>query len=145
MALNRRDVWGDLVYALDELERPALDIHSRLRDAADLDAQSEYEALSRLFQIGLLSIAYPRARDRADTRNAHEAIEKGLKAILIDQGRSSEKVKCRGHHLHLLLADIQQNGPAAFSELERCFNITMGFLERVTLFQQNTNIVDCFR
>ena len=77
MSLNKEDVWADLRYALDELERASLDIHGRLTEAASLDAQSEDEFFNRLFQIGSLSIAYSKARARADTRNAHEAIEKG--------------------------------------------------------------------
>ena len=40
----------DIRYALDELERPSRDIHSRLTDAANLDAQSEDEFFNRLLQ-----------------------------------------------------------------------------------------------
>ena len=145
MSLNKEDVWADLRYALDELDRPSRDIHSRLTDAADLDAQSEDEFYKRLLQTGLLSIAYSKARLRADTRNAHEAIEKGLKAILIDGGLSENRVRSRGHKLHRLLADVQQHNPTAFNELERCFDSTIQYLESVTTVQHNTNIVDYFR
>ena len=79
MSLNKEDVWADLRYVLDELDRPPCNIHSRLTDAANLEAQPEDEFFERLLQIGLLSIAYSKAKARADTRNAHEAIEKGLK------------------------------------------------------------------
>ena len=145
MSLNKEDVWADLRYALDELERASLDIHGRLTEAASLDAQSEDEFFNRLFQIGSLSIAYSKARARADTRNAHEAIEKGLKAILIDGGMSEKKVRSRGHELHRLLADIQQHNPKAFNELERCFDVTIQYLGIVTTIQHKTNIVDYFR
>ncbi len=145
MSLNKKDVWADLRYALDELERPSRDIHSRLTDAANLDAQSDDEFHKRLLQIGLLSTAYFKARARAETRNAHEAIEKGLKAILIDGGLSQEHVRSRGHELHRLLADIQQHNPTAFNELERCFESTIQYLESVTTLQHNTNIVDYFQ
>ena len=145
MPLNKEDVWADLRYALDELDRPSRDIHSRLTDAANLDAQSEDEFSKRLLQIGLLSTAYSKARIRADTRNAHEAIEKGLKAILIDGGLSEDQVRSRGHKLHRLLADVQQHNPTAFNELERCFDSTIQYLESVTTIQHNTNIVDYFR
>lgn len=145
MSLNKEDVWADLRYALDELDRPPLDIHSRLTDAANLDAQPEGEYINRLFQIGLLSLAYSGAKARADTRNAHEAVEKGLKAILIDGGLSEKQVRSRGHELHGLLADVQQHNPSAFNELERCFDSTIQYLENVTAIQHNTNILDYFR
>lgn len=145
MSLNKEDVWADLRYALDELDRPSRDIHSRLTDAADLDAQSEDEFYKRLLQTGLLSIAYSKARLRADTRNAHEAIEKGLKAILLDGRLSEKQVRSRGHKLHELLEDIKQHKPTAFNELERCFDSTIQYLESVTTIQHNTNIVDYFR
>ena len=82
---------------------------------------------------------------RADTRNAHEAIEKGLKAILKDDGLSEKQVRSHSHELHLLLADVQQHNPTAFSELERCFDSTIRYLESVTTIQHNTNILDYFR
>ena len=145
MSLNKEDVWADLRYALDELERPRRDIHSRLTDAADLDAQSNDEFHKRLLLIGTLSIAYSKAKARADTRNAHEAIEKGLKAILIDGGLSEHHVRSRGHQLHRLLADVKQHNPTAFNELERCFDSSIQYLESVTTLQHNTNIVDYFQ
>ena len=145
MSLNKEDVWADLRYALDELDRPPRDIHSRLTDAANLDAQPEGEFYDRLLQIGLLSIAYSRAKTRADTRNAHEAIEKGLKAVLIDGGLSKKQVRSRRHELHRLLADVQQHIPMAFNELERCFDSAIQYLESVTTIQHNTNILDYFR
>ena len=145
MSLNKEDVWADLRYALDELNRPSRDINNRLTDAANLDAQSEDEFFNRLLQIGLFSIAYSKAKARADTRNAHEAIEKGLKAILIDGGLPEDQVRSRGHELYRLLADVQQQNPTAFSELERCFDSTIQYLETVTTIQHNTNIVDYFR
>ena len=151
MSLNKCDVWADLVYALDQLERPLErkphDIHSRLTDAADLDAQPDEEFHNRLLQIGLLSVSYSKARGRAETRIAHEAVEKGLKALLIDSGQPRKQVRRgrEGHELHLLLADVQQQNPTAFNELERCFNSTIQYLESVTSLQHNTNIVDYFR
>ena len=151
MSLNKEDVWADLVYALDQLERPPErephDIHSRLTDAADLDAQPDEEFHNRLLQIGLLSVSYSKARGRAETRVAHEAVEKGLKALLIDCGLPKKKVRRgrEGHELHLLLEDVQQHNPTAFNELERCFNSTIQYLESVTSCQYNTNIVDYFQ
>ncbi len=145
MSLNKEDVWADLRYALDELERPPRDIHSRLTDAADLDSQSDDEFHKRLLLIGTLSITYSKAKARADTRNAHEAIEKGLKAILIDGGLSENQVRSRGHKLHLLLEDVQQYNPKAFGELERCFDSTIQYLESVTPLKHNTKIVDYFQ
>ena len=139
MSLNKQDVWADLRYALDELERPSRDIHSRLEDAANLDAQSFDEFIDRLTVIGMLSISYSRARTRADVRNAHEAIEKGLKAILLDSGASPW-----GHNLDSLLEDVKLHSPTAFNELARCFDSTIQYLESVTPYQYNTNIVDYF-
>ncbi len=145
MSLNKEDVWADLRFALDELERPPRDIHSRLTHAANLDAQPEDKFFKRLLQIGLLSSAYSKAKLRADARNAHEAIEKGLKAILLDAGMSEKEIRSRGHELHRLMADIQQHSPKAFKELERCFDAAIQYLESVTTIQRNTNILDYFR
>ena len=142
--LNKEDVWADLRYALDELERPPSDFHSRLSGAADLDSQSEDEFQNRLLLIGTFSGAYSKAKARAGTRNAHEAIEKGLKAILLDGGLSEKRVRSRKHELHLLLADVQQHNATAFYELERCFNSTIQYLESVTTIRHKTNIVDYF-
>ena len=131
MSLNKHDVWADLVYALDQLERPPEirphDIHSRLTDAADLDAQPDEDFHKRLLQIGLLSGSYSKAMGRAKTKIAHEAVEKGLKALLIDSALPRKQVRRgrEGHELHLLLADVQQHSPTAFNELERCFNGTI--------------------
>ena len=130
MSLRREDIWADLRYALDELNRrPRGDIHIRLTDAGYLDAQPEDEFYKRLLQIGLLSTAYSKAKMRADTRNAHEAIEKGFKAILIDSGLPEEHMRSRGHQLHRLLADVKQHNPTAFNELERCFDNTIQYLD----------------
>ena len=96
MSLNNADVWADLRYALDELERTPLDIHGRLKDAANLYEQPEDEFSKRLLQTALLSIAYSNAKARSDARNAHEAIEKGLKAILIDGGLSEKQFVLAG-------------------------------------------------
>ena len=84
MSLGKEHVWADLRYALDELNRPPVDISRRLTDAADLDAQNGKEFFYRLHLIAEFSFAYSGARMRAETRLAHEAIEKGLKAILLD-------------------------------------------------------------
>ena len=145
MSLNKEDIWADLRYALDELERPSLDIHNRLTDAANIDAQSDEEFHNRPYLIGTLSIAYSKAKARADVRNAHEAIEKGLKAILIDFGVAKVRKGSEGHELHPLLADVKQHNPKAFNELERCFDSTIQYLESVTSIQHNTNIVDYFK
>ena len=151
MPLNKYDVWADLMYALDQLERPPdrqpHDIYSRLTDAADLDAQPDEEFHNRLLQIGLLSVSYSKAVGRAETRIAHEAVEKGLKALLIDGGLPRKQVRRgrEGHELHLLLADVQQHNPTAFNELERCFDSTIQYLESVTSLQHNTDIVEYFR
>ena len=145
MLLGNEDIWADLRYALDELNRPPRDIHNRLTDAANLDAQPEDEFFNRLLLIGLLSGAYSKAKMRADTRNAHEAIEKGLKAILIGSGLPEKHMRSRGHQLHQLLADVKQHNPTAFNELERCFDSIIRYLERVTTIQHTTNILEYFR
>ena len=148
---NKHDVWADLRYALDEMNRPSLDIHSRLKKAANIDGfpvvdeQSFGEWNLRLLQVAQLSSAYSNARSRADTRNAHEAIEKGLKSILLDSGLSVEDVRGSRHELYRLLLDVQKHNPMAFGELERCFNVSIQFLTDVTSARYNTNIVDYFQ
>ena len=145
VSLNKEDVWADLKYALDELDRPPLDMRSYLVDGAGLHEQSEDEARDRLLESALFSGSYSKARMRAETKIAHEAIEKGLKAILLEGGLSRRQVRSRGHELHLLLEDVQKRNPMAFSALERCFDSTIQYLESVTLLKYNTNIVDYFR
>ena len=144
MALSKDDVWADLRYSLDQLNGPPRDIHSRLTDAANLDAQPDDEFHNRLLQIGLLSTAYAGARMRANITIAHEAVEKGLKAILIDGGLPEKQIRHRGHDLHLLLADVQQRHRTVFNELERCFDSTIQYLGSVTGRQYNTSILDYF-
>ncbi len=144
------DVWkvhvsADLRYALDELERPSSDRRGRLKDAQGLDGESEDNPLEGLLQIAHAFGAYAKAKLRAETRIAHEGIEKGLKALLIDSGLSEPKVRARGHELHLLLEDVRQHHPTAFNELERCFNSTIQYLESVTSLKHNTNIVEYFQ
>ena len=107
--MNKNDVWGDLMYALDELERPSLGTYDRIPDI-------------------FLNSAYHKAEMRAKAKNAHEAIEKGLKAILLDSGWTLKTI----HELDQLLGDVQQYNPTAFNELERCFNSAIQYLESVT-------------
>lgn len=147
MLPDKKDVWADLIYVLDELERSPhdFDIHDRLTDAADLDEQSFEEFNLRLLLIAEFSAAYRKAKARADVKNAHEAIEKGLKAILRDSGLSESWVRSRRHKLHPLLLDVQQHNPVAFGELERCFDSAIRYLEAVTTIQHTTNIVDYFQ
>ena len=146
MSFNKQDLWADLRYALDELERPPLDdTHDLLGYVGNLDEQPENEFLNRLFLTSAPSLAYSRAKARADIRIAHEAIEKGLKAILLDGGLPENKVYSRRHELHRLLTDVQKHNPKAFSELERCFDSTIQYLESVTTLRHNTNFVDYFR
>ena len=145
MSLSKDDVWADLRYALDELERPRSDIYRRLTEVARLDALSEDEALDRLLEVSFLSSAYSNARVRAETRIAHEAIEKGLKAILIDSGLTVAQVRSRSHELPKLLKDVQKHNPPAFKDLERCFDSTIQYLESVTTIRHDTNIVDYFQ
>ena len=139
---GKLDIWADLVYALDELSGPNVDIRRRLTFMEN--AFPEYD---KLLQIAIRppSLSYSSARMRANTKNAHEAIEKGLKAILIDSGLPREHMRSRGHQLHRLLADVKQHNPKAFIELERCFDSTIRYLESVTGIQRNTNILEYFR
>ena len=145
MSLKKEDVWAELRYALDELERPPLDIGARLTAAADLDAQPTEEFHKRLLQIGMLSSAYSKAKLRSDGRIAHEAIEKGLKAILLGSGLSERQVRSRGHQLQELLGDVGQHAPTAFDELKRCFDSTLEFLGSVTGIERDTDILDYVR
>ena len=147
---SKRSLWADLMCALDELERPPHEKHRRfpgvldLPDAADLDARSNDELLERLNQLGVPALEYFKALARAETRMAHEAIENGLKAILLDGGLSSICVRSRRHKLPLLLEDVRKHVPAAFGDLERCFDSIIQYLAVVTGRQHATNIIDYF-
>ena len=145
MSLNKDDVWADLRYAFDELHRAP----RRLSDSPNLDEQTGDEFLDRLPTVGPFAREHHMAEMRADTRNAHEAIERGLKAILLDGGLPLAQVRQRGHELHLLLADVKSHNPTAFRELERCFDSTIEYLEIVTTREYvrhyKTDILDYFQ
>ena len=96
MSLNKQDVWADLLYTLDELEGPQRDFRVHLTDAASRDEESEDELIDDLLAIAVATGAYSKAQSRANTRNAHEAIEKGLKAILIEGGAVGEESSFSG-------------------------------------------------
>ena len=148
--MNKEDVWADLMYAFGELNRPSLDTGGLLDldilfDNINLDVQSECKFFNRFFRNGSPSISYGRAKARADARNAHEAIEKGLKAILLDAGWTNDQVRSRGHKLHQLLADVKQHKPTAFDDLNRCFKSTIQYLESVTNIPQTTDMETHFQ
>lgn len=135
MLQNKVDILADLKYALDELGRPPLDTHDSFNDETCLNTYGN----------GYFPVAYSKAKSRAETRVAHEAIEKGLKAILLEKGLSESWVRKRSHKLPQLLENVQQHNPTAFGELERCFGITIQYLYIVTNIQRNKSISDYFQ
>ncbi|MCY3990910.1 MAG: hypothetical protein OXF50_06730 [Caldilineaceae bacterium] len=146
MSLNKQDLWADLRFAKDELESPPLDdTFTLLGNVGNLEEQPEKEFLARLFSTSAPYLAYSRAKARADTRNAHEAIEKGLKAILLDSGLPLKKMSNYSHELPDLLEAVRNYDPNAFRELERCFESTIQYLESVTNIQHNTSLIKYFR
>ncbi|MDE0260282.1 MAG: HEPN domain-containing protein [Gammaproteobacteria bacterium] len=147
MPLETASIWAELRLALDELNKPLADANGGLIaaiDAADLGSESEKGALDAL-PFGEFSSAYFSAAMRANTRFAHEAIEKGLKAILLGNGLSPKRVRSRGHGLDSLLEDVERHDPTAFNELERCFGGAIQYLKNVTNIQHNPNILEYFR
>ncbi len=136
MFLDKEDVWADLKYALDELGNPPRDMRVQ-----GLFAQPEAELCGNLFQTSPFYLAYSKAKSRADARNAHEAIEKGLKAILLDGGMPERQVRSRGHELHKLLSDVQQYNTVAFDALERCYESAVQLIAFVRPYM---NIIDYF-
>ena len=143
-SLSKADVWADLKYALDELERPLPGVRD-LNDSFGLEAEFGKEIFREFSNYPLG--AYWRAKSRADAKNAHEAIERGLKAILIDSGCTTKQTRSRGHELHLLLWDVQQHNPKAFEGLERCFDSAIQYLNHnhTRSDLHNANIVDYFQ
>lgn len=145
MSLSKEDVWADLKYALDKLQEPSVGIrggYDLLDDVTSLDAQSRDEHYRRLHQIGMRPSTHMGGQSRARERDAHEAIEKGLKAVLIDSGMPRGEVRSRGHDLPQLLLDVQQYNPVAFGELERCFDSAVWFVGRVNTGVLGTSIAD---
>ena len=136
--MNKEDVYADLMYAYNELIRQPSDI---------TDVTSHEVEFIRRFPNSIVpySSIYWRAESRAKIRTAHEAIEKGLKAILLDSGLTKVRKGRDGHELHLLLMDVQQHNSMAFNELERCFDGTIRYLESVTSLKHNTDIVSYFQ
>ena len=143
MSLCKSDVLSDLVYALNYLEGP--DFDSPLTEAADLDAESNNKLLAELRVIGEHSHSYPQAKARAEVTISHSAVERGLKALLLEGGVPKNRVRKRRHHLDKLLSDAKQDTPMVYKELERCFNSVIRYLEQVTPISHNTSIVDYFR
>ena len=147
-SLSKEGVWADLRYALDELERPTSSSprgSDGLLGTFGLKVEFGNEIFQEFFASRPPHLAYIRAQSRAEARNAHEAIEKGLKAILLDSGLSVKHTRGLRHELHLLLEDVQQHNPKAFEELERCFDSTIQFLEYVTTIRYNTDIIAYFQ
>lgn len=148
MSLNKGDVWADLRYVLDKLDAPSPDIRGRLKNSTNLGAQTEDEAIDSYMAVSLFSGAYSRARSRAETKDCHEAIEKGLKAILRDAGMTENEVRVYNHDLPKLLTAIKQQNPTAFNELERCYDSALDYLESVTsqeyVASYRTSIADYF-
>ena len=142
---KRIEVWGELMYAVDELDRRGSDISKRLNKAADKDSPPFQEVLNRFLQAGMFEHAYFKAKMRADSKNAHEAIEKGLKAVLLDAGVSAGKVRSHGHGLHSLLADVQQHNREVYEGLERAFDYALRRVEVATGRRPCINMVDYFR
>lgn len=142
VAISTEDVWADVRYALDELERPSSDAQRRLlAEAERLDEEAETELYNRLTLSFGSFLVYWKAISRAQARIAHEGIEKGLKAILMGAGWKNTKT----HDLHELLGYTQQYCPKAFSELERCFESTVRYLKFTTGIQRSSSILDYFR
>lgn len=154
MSLNKEAVWSELRTVLDLLENPPRTTSNRLEDSVrdaskTLYADEDEESAARFFQLLSLQYAHSITQSRHATTNSHEAIEKGLKAILIDSGLSVQQVKKYGHHLGKLLLAVQQHNATAFEELERCFESTMQYLEIVTsqtyVASYRTHITDYFQ
>ena len=138
MSLDKDEVWADLRYAYDELYR----WFSPSRASQDLDKLSDDEFFDRFPTVGVFAREYRHAETRA-------GIRKGLKAILLDGGVPLAQARKRGHQLHLLLEDVKCHNPTAFSELERCFEIALQFLEFFTtpeyVSTYRTDILDYFQ
>ena len=144
MSLCKSDVLSDLVYALNYLEGQHR-FDSPLTDAVDLDVKPNERLLLELRVIGEHSYSYPQAVGRAEVTVSHAAVEKGLKALLIEGGVPVDRVIDRRHHLHKLLSDARKHIPAVFDELERCFYSTTDYLERVTRLPRREKFTDYFR
>ena len=152
MSLSKEDVWAELRVALELLENPPQQTRDRLADSVRDAIKTLYEdkeSDAKFFQLLSLQHAHSKTLMRNEAANAHEAIEKGLKAILIDSGLSVEQVKKHRHHLDKLLMAVQQHNPTAFNEIERCFESTMQYLESVTsqtyVATYRTQIIDYFQ
>ncbi len=152
MSLNKDEVWAELCIALESLENPPQNMRSRLSNSVKDAIRTMYEdedSAARFFQLLELQKAHSMTQSRSEIAISHEAIEKGLKAILIDSGVSVEEVKKLRHNLDKLLMAVQQHNATAFNELERCFESTMQYLEIVTsqtyVATYRTHIVDYFQ
>ena len=142
---KRAEVWGELMYVFDDLGRRDFDIIPRLNKAADKDSPPFEEFMNRFIQTGTLGDGYYKAKRRADARNAHEAIEKGLKALLLDAGMSMGGVRRRGHELYRLLVDVQRHSQDSYKELERSFDYALQRVELATGSRPNVTMIDYFR
>lgn len=145
MPLIIEDAWADLQYAFDELTKLPLVTHRHTLDASISGTRPSEGFYDKFFLNDAPSLAYERARARANVKIAHEAIEKGLKAILLASGRPEDEVFGRRHELYKLLKDVRKHDLLAFSELERCFESTTQYLKIVTGISRQTNIVDYFQ
>ena len=124
-------MWSDLKQALDGFSKPSLRFDEMVAEIGDVD---------------LIDMTAPsRAARRALHKDAHAAIEIGLKAILHDLGLSQARIQRRGHRLHDLLELVEQHNPEAFAGIERSFNSVIQFLQSVTSVRYSTDILHYFR
>ena len=145
MALVISDVWAELQHALDELNTEPRGIRSTMTEGAKLLSQADHQYFKGRFEIGDLHLAYSKAKMRSDARNAHEAIEKGLKTILVVAGFSESQLKSLSHSLDRLLNAVKRENATAFSELARCFKTAIDYLELVTSIRHEPDIVEYFQ
>jgi len=138
-------VWADLQFALDKLLEPVPDTYMSLLRLANLDIQFGDGLFSKFFLTQVPSTFYLNAKFNSDMRISHEAIEIGLKAILLDRGFTIDKVRNHGHNIPRLLEDVKKHNPKAFNDLERCFDSTIRYLKGSTGIQRNTIILEYFQ
>lgn len=88
---DKLQVWADLKNAITVRdERPSRSLHNSLMARADemkVQTEDEFKDFMDILQLDAeASHAQRRSKSRSDAVIAHEAIENGLKALLIDSG-----------------------------------------------------------
>lgn len=135
MKTDKLEVWADLKNALDTSDREPSDVlHNGLMaqaDAMTVQTEGDLKEFADVLMVDVMTLhAQSRSKSRMDVVLAHEAMENGMKSLLIDHGVSQHDY--RGHNLALTLKQVQKHDPGAFRVIQLYFDNAVKLCEELT-------------